>query len=178
VKAVGLLLLLQAAGLFALGSMHVAVEYALEQGLLPELLKWNRTQQVIKILIEILPERLQKWWIVSLSWGGKELPLKMASGTFVHIGLIYLALSVLAIVTAFGFLRMRRNVWTYAMLLQGLCLLIALVLYLGGRPIYIYVIMIYAIGMVLYLNYYEVRGAFKSQIERESQPAKCQGETE
>ncbi len=173
VKAVGLLLLLQAMGLFALGGMHVAAEYALEQGLLQDLLHWNGLQT----LIEILPSRLQTWWIVSLSWGRKELPLKMASGAFVNVGLIYVALSILAVVTAIGFLRMRRNAWTYAMLLQGLCLFIALILYLRGKPIYIYAVMLYAIGMVLYLNYHDVRGAFrpKPQVGQEHRSAKRSG---
>ena len=41
--------------------------------------------------------------------------------------------------------------------------MIALVRYFSGKPIYVYVMMLYGILMVLYLNYHEVREVFQAR---------------
>lgn len=71
-------------------------------------------------------------------------------------------LGVLALVTATGFLRLRPWAWVMAMLVQGLSLFVALVFYFRYRPqdLVIYGMMVYAIIMVLYLNYAEVPAVF------------------
>jgi hypothetical protein len=71
-------------------------------------------------------------------------------------------LGVLALVTATGFLGLRRWAWVMAMLVQGLSLLVALIFYFRYRPqdLLIYGMMVYAIIMVLYLNYAEVPAVF------------------
>jgi hypothetical protein len=57
---------------------------------------------------------------------------------------------------------MRRNAWMNAMLLQGLSLSLALVRYFSGaKTLGMYILMAYAVFMVLYLNHYEVRMAFR-----------------
>jgi hypothetical protein len=73
-------------------------------------------------------------------------------------------LGLLALATAFGFLRLRPGAWVMAMLVQGLTLLVALIFYVRYRPQggIVYGMMIYAIIMVLYLNYAEVPAVFRA----------------
>jgi len=148
VTAVGLLLLLQAVGLFVLGAVYFAIVYLLD------------------------------FWAPLSALSAEELLLGVVNKVLMSI--IFIPLSLLAILTAIGFLRLWRNAWTNAMLLQGFTLLIALIRYFTGRPFYVYVLMLYSIFMVLYLNYYEVQMAFRSKpvIEnREEAPegGECRG---
>jgi hypothetical protein len=76
------------------------------------------------------------------------------------IGLVLVCLACLAGMTAGGFWRMWRQAWLQAMLLQALCLALALILYYWQKPGFVYLLMAFSIFMVLYLNYYEVRAAF------------------
>jgi hypothetical protein len=76
------------------------------------------------------------------------------------IGLVLACLACLAGMTAIGFWRMWRQAWLQAMLLQALCLALALILYYWQKPGFVYLLMAFSIFMVLYLNYYEVRAAF------------------
>jgi hypothetical protein len=76
------------------------------------------------------------------------------------IGLVLVCLASLAGMTAIGFWRMWRQAWLQAMLLQALCLALALILYYWQKPGFVYLLMAFSIFMVLYLNYYEVRAAF------------------
>lgn len=73
------------------------------------------------------------------------------------------ALGVLALVAAIGFLRPRPGAWVVAMLVEGLNLLLALLFYFryGSDNFYLYAIMVYAIFMVLYLNYAQVPTTFR-----------------
>jgi hypothetical protein len=79
------------------------------------------------------------------------------------LGVLYLLLAGLSLLSALGFFRLWLNSWLMAMLLQGLCLLNALIIYFQNGPAYSYGIMTYAIFMVIYLNHYEVRGAFHAR---------------
>lgn len=95
---------------------------------------------------------------------------------------IFIPLSLLAVLAAISFLRLQRNAWTNAMLLQGLTLLIALLLYFSGKPWYVYILMLYSIFMVLYLNYHDVQMTFRSKplVENQEevpQGCECRGET-
>lgn len=74
-------------------------------------------------------------------------------------------LGLLALVAAGGFLRLRPGAWVMAMLVQGLTLLIAIIFYFRYRPqnLLIYGMMVYALIMVLYLNYAEVPAIFRAQ---------------
>jgi hypothetical protein len=76
------------------------------------------------------------------------------------VGLMLACLACLAGLTAVGFWRMWGQAWLQAMLLQALCLLLALILYFWQKPGFVYLLMAFSIFMVLYLNYYEVRAAF------------------
>jgi hypothetical protein len=144
VKAVGLLLLLQAVGLFALGAIHFAVVY----------------------LVDL--------WTPLSALRAEELLLGVANKVVMSI--IFIPLSLLAIMAAVGFLRLWRNAWTNAMLLQGLTLLIALILHFTAKPFYVYILMLYSIFMVLYLNYYHVRMAFRPEPVVESREGAYQGD--
>jgi hypothetical protein len=123
--AVGLLLLLQATGLFVLGAIYFATVYLLDL------------------------------WAPLVALSTEELLFGVVNKVIMSI--IFIPLSLLAILAAIGFLRLWRNAWMNAMLLQGLTLLIALILYFTGKPFYVYILMLYGIFMVLYLNYYDVQ---------------------
>jgi hypothetical protein len=77
-------------------------------------------------------------------------------------GIGFLGLALLTLLTAFSFLRLRRGAWVNAVLLQGISLLIALGFYFYERQTFAYVMMLYGIGMVLYLNHAEVQAAFRA----------------
>jgi hypothetical protein len=143
VTAVGLLLLLQAVGLFVLGAVYFAIVYLLD------------------------------FWAPLSALSAEELLLGVVNKVLMSI--IFIPLSLLAILTAIGFLRLWRNAWTNAMLLQGFTLLIALIRYFTGKPFYVYVLMLYGIFMVLYLNYHEVQVAFRSKPVIENREEAPQG---
>lgn len=69
-------------------------------------------------------------------------------------------LGLLALLTSLSFLRLRARARDRAMLLQGIALSLALFLYLGEGPAFIYPIMFYGIFMVLYLQHPDVRACF------------------
>jgi len=79
------------------------------------------------------------------------------------LGVLYLLLAILALISALGFFRLWLKSWLTAMLLQGLCLIVALIFYFQGRPDYTFSLMAYAVFMVVYLNHYEVREAFHAR---------------
>lgn len=119
-----LLLLLQAIGLFLLGSTHLSqVDLA-----------WRLTPQALLV----------------------DVPLALRGFAFSMLGL-------LAIIAATGFFRVWSYAWFYAMLLQGLSLLMALTIHFQERPAYVYPIMLFGIFMVLYLNYSEVLSTFRTE---------------
>lgn len=159
VAAIGLLLLLQAIGLLALSVVHFGAAYLAQVGLLEQLLEQSAEEQ----LLSLLPTSVKMWVIASLGAVNEELLSKMTETTFVSIGLLFIVLSTMAILAAISFLRTEQNAWTAAMLVQGLNLLMALLLYFRGKPWYVYVMMLYSVPIVLYLNYHEVRVVFQSR---------------
>lgn len=85
-------------------------------------------------------------------------------------GLIFCLLAVLALTSALGFFRLTRTAWLSAVLAQGLNLLLALLLYFGGRPAFVYPQMLYGIFMVLYLHQADVQAAFRPPPEAHGAP--------
>ncbi len=77
---------------------------------------------------------------------------------------LYLLLAFLSAAAALGLLRLRPLAWDVAMLLEGVALLEALALYLGERPFYVYLLMFYAIIVVINLNHPELRRGFPTEI--------------
>lgn len=118
VSILGLLLLLQAAGLFDLGLFFFTRGLGLKRSL------------IVEAFI--------------------TAPINSLA-----MSVVFIPLSLLAFLAAIGFFRLWRAAWLMAMLLQGLSLLAALFLYFNQRPGYVYIIMLYSILMVLYLNYFE-----------------------
>lgn len=69
----------------------------------------------------------------------------------------------IALLVAVDFWRRQPNAWHFAMLVQGLTLLAALLLYVNSRPTYLYVMLAYALAMVLYLHNHEVQDVFHTR---------------
>jgi len=78
----------------------------------------------------------------------------------VWLALSFSLLGLFAIITSVSLLRLAARARNRAMLLQGISLALALFLYFGERPGYIYAVMIYGIFMVLYLHHPDVRACF------------------
>jgi hypothetical protein len=112
-------------------------------------------------LLNLFPEPVGAWLATLVESVDEELLVRATEGRFVSVGLIFVTLSVAAILAGFGLLRLRRSAWISAMLAQGLSLLIALILYFTSKPLYVYAMMLCGILVVLYLNYYDVRVAFQ-----------------
>jgi hypothetical protein len=85
-----------------------------------------------------------------------NIPLGLRGG-------VYIAIGILAVLAAIGFFRLWPGAWLNAVMVQGTSLLIALFLYFHERPFYIYIIMVFNIFIVIYLNYSEVKEAFHSR---------------
>ena len=136
VRANGLLLVLQAAGLGGIGAYNV---YRVD---------WQEVQQQVEfeaILSPDLTETVEQAIVIALILG---------------------PLAVLAVLAALGFFLLFRMGWLLAMIVQALTLLACLLLYteweaiLYREPVFIYPVMLYCIVMTLYLNSSDVRAAF------------------
>lgn len=73
--------------------------------------------------------------------------------------------ALIALLAAVGLVGRRPSAWPFAMLAQGLTLAAALTLYLNSRPGYIYILMAYAIYIVLYLHNEEIQLIFRPRPE-------------
>ncbi len=73
---------------------------------------------------------------------------------------LFVPLAILTLLTAVSFILLRPMGWLLAMLIQGLTLLSALILYFQWKSDFVYPIMLYCIIMVLYLNSAYVRRVF------------------
>ena len=71
-------------------------------------------------------------------------------------------LTILALSTAYGFIRSWRIAWTQAISVQGVTLTIALILYFQSKPLHIYLLMLIGIFMTVYLNYADLGDYFRS----------------
>ncbi len=136
VTALGLLLLLQALGLFSFGLFHFEKVNLLA-----------RSDQPLGVT-------------------GAELLAEITQSSL--ISLVFIPLSLLALVTGIGFLRLWRIAWLNAVLIQGLSLGIAIIFYLQHQPAYVYAIMLYSIFMVIYLHHSEVQSTFNASMLEES----------
>ncbi len=76
--------------------------------------------------------------------------------------LLSIPLAILALVAAFGLLRLWRSAWLNAMLVQGMVLLFLLLAHFQGKisDIADYGLLAFAIFIVVYLNYSEVKATF------------------
>jgi hypothetical protein len=137
VRANGLLLVLEAAGLGGISAYNVWR------------VDWQQVQQLIET--EATPSS----------------ELIDAVEQAVVLVLILGPLAVLAVLAAVGFFFLFRVGWLLAMIVQALTLLACLLLYtqwegmLYREPVFIYPVMLYCIMMTLYLNSSDVRAAFQ-----------------
>jgi hypothetical protein len=138
VRANGLLLVLQAAGLGGIGAYEV---YRVD---------WQQVEANLSLVPETLD--LPETVVLPETVEGVEHAVVTV--------LVFAPPAVLALLAALGFLFLLRAGWLLAMIVQGLSLLACLLLYSAWTPIFIYPVMLYCIVMALYLNSSDVRAAF------------------
>ena len=73
---------------------------------------------------------------------------------------LFIPPAVMTLMSALGFLLLRRRGWLLAAISQGLSLGVCLWLYSQFQPWYVYPIMAYCVLMILYLNSQDVRVVF------------------
>jgi hypothetical protein len=154
IRAVGLLLILQAIGLVGL------IAYGLLQ------VDWQQVRsdsQQQGLVLEIQPGSSQQE-------GEEESELEAARAIVAAI--LFLPSIILAILGALGFLLFSRRGWLLASLAQTLNLWACLQLYYEWNPGFIYPVMLFCIFLILYLNSYNVRVVFHSR----RKPAKTVGQ--
>jgi hypothetical protein len=122
VRAVGLLLVLEAAGIAAYG----AYEFSR--------VEWRRIASA------------------------REAPPPEVVETLLLV--LFAPAVALTLLSALGFLLLRRRGWLLAAISQGLLVATALWLYAEYEPAYVFPIMAYAVLMILYLNVHDVRAVF------------------
>jgi hypothetical protein len=158
IRAVGLLLILQAIGLVGL------IAYGLLQ------VDWQQVQsdsQQQGLVLEIQLDSSQQ------QEGEEESVLEAARA--IGAAILFLPSIVLAILGALGFLLFSRRGWLLASLAQTLSLGACMELYYNSvweNPAFVYPVMLYCILMILYLNSSEVRVVFHSR----RKPAKTVGQ--
>lgn len=159
IRAVGLLLILQAIGLVGL------IAYGLLQ------VDWQQVrsdsqQQGLELEIQLDSSQQQQE-------GEEESGLEAARAIVAAI--LFLPSIVLAILGALGFLIFSRRGWLLASLAQTLSLGACMELYYDSvweKPGFVYPVMLYCILMILYLNSSAVRVVFHSR----HKPAKTMGQ--
>jgi hypothetical protein len=145
IRAIGLLLILQAIGLIAVAA------YDLQQ------VDWQQVQ------IEFSPQPQEGLEITLDVPQEQEVGLEAVRA--IEVAIFFVPPVVLAILGALGFLFFSRRGWLLAALAQTLSLWACLQLYYEWNPGFIYPVMLYCILMVLYLNSYNVRVVFHSRRE-------------
>ena len=76
----------------------------------------------------------------------------------------------LTLLSALGFLLLRRRGWLLAAISQGIVLATALWIYAEYEPVYVFPVMAYAVLMILYLNVHDVRAVFYPGSRKGSPP--------
>ena len=78
--------------------------------------------------------------------------------------LAFSALSLLALMAALGFFGLWRTAWLNSMVVQGLMLFVALVMYFQGERFYVFLMMAYGTFMVVYLHHPDVQATFRPNV--------------
>jgi hypothetical protein len=111
---------------------------------------WVRATGALFLLLEAI--------LIQLFWTFDPKTTEMAT-TLLAFDLI----SGLAILAAIGFFFLRHVGWLSAMMVQGLSLFIALIVYFSSGLLIAQLTMLYCILMVLFLNSILVRTAFRNR---------------
>ena len=104
----------------------------------------------------------QQWQIVNGQPVIDEETLTADQLLALETAILFIPLTLYAGVAALSFFFLLRIGWLLALMMQSLTLAACLMLYFREGPSFIYVVMLYAILMVLYLNSFEVRVLFDS----------------
>ena len=75
---------------------------------------------------------------------------------------VFASLALPMLITGLLFLGLWRMAWPIALFLQALALALALVIYFNFRHPYVYLVMLFSIFMVFYLNHYEIQTTFRT----------------
>jgi hypothetical protein len=89
-----------------------------------------------------------------------EVSQIMALLTLLNMTIIFSSLALLTLISAISFVGLWRGGWSISMLAQGLILIVTLILYSRAAPFYVYLLMGYAVFLVLYLHHPDVEAAF------------------
>jgi lysylphosphatidylglycerol synthetase-like protein (DUF2156 family) len=95
------------------------------------------------------------WPVVTNVWDAAHIALVT--------GFVFALLAALALFAGIAFFRLAPGAWVIAVLVQGADLFIALTLYFGSRPFYVYAMMLGGLFMVLYLHQADVQIAFSTR---------------
>ena len=87
----------------------------------------------------------------------------------------YLFGAVLAAAAAIGFFFLWRLGWLLAIFTQGMVLLVSLIFYFRWKPPVVYPVLLYSIILVLYLNSFGVQAVFHDRVRRRSGPGSRPG---
>jgi hypothetical protein len=80
--------------------------------------------------------------------------------TLLNMTIVFGSLALLVLAAAFSFLGLWRGGWSISMMAQGLILIVTLILFSFTAPFYVYLLMGYAVFLVLYLHHPDVEAAF------------------
>jgi hypothetical protein len=80
------------------------------------------------------------------------------------LGVMFIPLGLLGLTAAIGMFYLRRSAWLIALLVQGLSLFMALIIYLEERSPYSYLVMGTSSFLVIYLHYSDIQMIFRSRM--------------
>lgn len=119
--------------------------------------------KVISLLLFIQAIGLITLAVINIDWSAVFLDIIQDSAYFV----LLLPLGLLALINTGGFIFLNRWAWILAMLVQGICLALTLIVYFFSQPApadnpFLFAILLYSVVTVIYLNYAEVPALFRS----------------
>lgn len=134
---------------------------------------------------EVVEASLRPWAVKAITWllfGQTAVLLAITLYTFLRIDdvvlpqadadqiiallsllnmpIVFGSLTLLTLLSAFSFLGLRPIGWSISMMVQGFILIVTLILFSFTAPFYIYLLMGYAVFLVLYLHHPDVEAAF------------------
>lgn len=125
---------------------------------------------VLNYIMRRFSVRISGGFLLMLQAGLLQLIWPRQTATL-EIYLAFSILSVLAVLAAVGFFFLLHTGWLSGMLTQGLSLLVSLIIYAFGSEILsAQLTMLYSIFMVLYLNSYNIRSAFRTGLDHPDAP--------
>lgn len=140
--------------------------------ILPQTRPWAVTASALLLLLQAVSFfvfGLFHFRELNLDWGQPVEDLIFQLLHNLLPGAIFAPLALLALWASIGLMRLWRRAWLVAMLVQGLSLLLALIIYFNQEQAFVYVIMIYGIFMVVYLHTPDIELAFRARSTLDNQ---------